>query len=257
MRILGIDTATLTASVALIEDGTIVAEQFSEPRDRLTNAAIVQPRSNHAEVILPLIESLLKEARCKLGDLSGFAISIGPGSFTGLRTGLSTLKGLAYGGAIPVVGVSTLLANAARAISYEGLVCSFLNARKSEVYAALFRKQGDVLDRITEEVAAPASVIIEKVASVDAAAPCLFLGDGVTAYSDLIRTHFESMARLETGEGYPSMASAVAHLSVGRFEALNNMSLGGMVPTYLSAPECEKKVRREAQAVEIPSVAFR
>ena len=258
MRILGIDTATSTASVALIKNGIVVAEQISEAPNPYSETAIARPKSNHAEILLPLIESLLREAGCGLGDISGFGISIGPGSFTGLRIGLSTLKGLAYGGSIPIVGVSTLLANAARVTDHEGLVCSFLNARKNEVYAALFRKEDDhVLYPMTDEAAAPAKVIVETVASLDGAAPCLFLGDGVVPYGDLIRSYFGGRAKLTTGECYPSVASAVARLSVGRMMGENDNALGVMVPTYLRAPECEMKLRSEVQPVEIPSITLR
>ena len=257
MRILGIDTATSTASVALIGNGKIIAEQISEPRNPYSETAIARPKSNHAEIILPLIELLLQQAGCNLGGISGFAISIGPGSFTGLRIGLSTLKGLAYGDSIPVVGISTLIANAARVTNHEGLICSFLNARKNEAYAALFRKEGDALYRITEDAAASAKAVVEQVALLGGAAPCLFLGDGVMAYGDLIRGYFGARARLSTGECFPSVAAAAARLSIGRFKPENDAAVGAMVPTYLRAPECETRVRSERQLIEMPSIPAR
>ena len=129
MRILGVDTATSTASVALIEDGRLVAEEVHSSRGSANQSQTVNSRVNHAEIILPLIEAALRKAAASLRDLSGLAVSIGPGSFTGLRIGLSTVKGLAYGLDIPVVGISTLLANAARVNDFDGLICSFLDAR--------------------------------------------------------------------------------------------------------------------------------
>jgi len=257
MRILGIDTATSTASVALNENGVIVAEQISEPHGLFGETTNTRPKSNHAETLLPLIESLLREAGCNLGDISGFGISIGPGSFTGLRIGLSTLKGLAYGVSIPIVGVSTLLANAARVTDYHGLVCSFLNARKNEVYTALFRKEDNVLYPITDEAATSAVVALETVASLDGSASCLFLGDGVAAYADLIQAYFGTRAKLTAGECYPSVASAVAHLSIGRMLSGNDDAVGLLVPTYLRAPECEMKARSELQPIEMPGINLR
>jgi len=161
MRILGVDTATSTASVALIEDGRLVAEEVHSSRGSANQSQTVNSRANHAEIILPLIEAALRKAAASLRDLSGLAVSIGPGSFTGLRIGLSTVKGLAYGLDIPVVGISTLLANAARVNDFDGLICSFLDARKKEVYAALFRRNGDALTRLTEDRVAGASEVIE------------------------------------------------------------------------------------------------
>lgn len=257
MRILGVDTATSTASVALIDNGQLVAEQTSLLQYPVGKGASPSARTNHAEIILPLIESLLKQAQCDLQQMSGLALSIGPGSFTGLRIGLSTIKGLAYGCSIPVVGVSTLLANAARVTNYEGLICSFLNARKNEVYGSLFRKNGDVLDRITEDLVAPAKTILEIVRSIDGAEPCMFLGDGAMAYGDLIAQSMGARASPCSGEFYPSVASAVARLSAGRFRCNDVDSIGALAPTYLRAPAYEFKAQSETQLVEIPSLTLR
>ncbi len=257
MRILGIDTATSTASVALIEDERLVAEQTSLPQPPLSSAPILGTKTNHAEIILPLIESLLKRAQWDLQHISGIAVSIGPGSFTGLRIGLSTIKGLTYGSSIPVIGVSTLIANAARVTNYEGLICSFLNARKNEVYAALFRRNCDVLTRITDDLAAPAEKIVEIVRSLNSAEPCLFLGDGATVYGDLLTRLLADRARPCTGEIFSSVASAVARLSMERFRRNEADSIGRLVPTYLRAPECESKARSETQLIEKPSLTLR
>jgi tRNA threonylcarbamoyladenosine biosynthesis protein TsaB len=124
MRTLGLDTATSVASVAVMEDGELSAEEtYPSPSHGL--ALCGSKRAHHAEVILPLIETVLSRRGLTAGELSGLAVSIGPGSFTGLRIGLSTVKGLAYGSAIRVVGVPTLLAHAARATRWEGLVCAY------------------------------------------------------------------------------------------------------------------------------------
>ncbi|MGH7811313.1 MAG: tRNA (adenosine(37)-N6)-threonylcarbamoyltransferase complex dimerization subunit type 1 TsaB, partial [Candidatus Binatia bacterium] len=150
MRILGIDTATTTASVAIIENGQLVAEKLCDKTRAETTHATPQPQGNHAEIILPLIRSAFDHARVTLTDLSGVALSIGPGSFTGLRIALATVKGIAYEWGLPVVGVSTLHANAARVTDAADLVCSLLDARKREVYAALFRRENGALTRLSE-----------------------------------------------------------------------------------------------------------
>ncbi|HET8564449.1 MAG TPA: tRNA (adenosine(37)-N6)-threonylcarbamoyltransferase complex dimerization subunit type 1 TsaB, partial [Candidatus Binatia bacterium] len=113
MRILGIDTASTNASAALLEDGRVIADEIRLD-DVASRYAGRMPAPHHAEIILPLIDAVLRKGGTSIEEISGIAVSIGPGSFTGLRIGLSTVKGLAYGCAVPVVGVSTLLANAAR-----------------------------------------------------------------------------------------------------------------------------------------------
>src|ERR1051325_5013163 len=134
MRILGLDTATATASVALVEDGRIVADEIT--RENASHRFTGVSTGNHAEIVLPLIRSALEKAGATIADLTALAVSVGPGSFTGVRIGLSTIKGLSYGSSIPVLWFSTLLANAARVGSFEGLICSLFDARKKQVYAA-------------------------------------------------------------------------------------------------------------------------
>src|SRR3970282_1974851 len=166
MMILGIDTATATASVALVEEGRVIAE---EVRTALKQSGPHPSggRGNHAEILLPLIGMVLAKAGVLLPEISAFAVSIGPGSFTGLRIGLSTVKGLAYGWEVPVVGVPTLLAVAARVTGWDGLVCPLLDARKKEVYAALFRKEAETLERLAEDLVCSAEAVLARGAALD------------------------------------------------------------------------------------------
>src|SRR3989337_3247076 len=107
MRIVGIDTSSATDSVALLEDGQIIAERC-HPSSIVGHAAgLAGFKSNHAEILLPLVESVARQARVSLPEVSGIALSIGPGSFTGLRIRLSTVKGLAYGWGTPLTRRST------------------------------------------------------------------------------------------------------------------------------------------------------
>src|SRR5439155_24508469 len=108
MRILGVDTATSTASVALIEDGRLVAEEVHSSRGSANQSQTVNSRANHAEIILPLIEAALRKAAASLRDLSGLSVSIWSGSFTGLRFGMSEDKGLEYVLDIPLVCIHNL-----------------------------------------------------------------------------------------------------------------------------------------------------
>jgi tRNA threonylcarbamoyladenosine biosynthesis protein TsaB len=242
MRVLGIDTATSIASAALIEDDRIIAEQIHGLPDR---SQITTLKANHAEVILPLVEAVLRDAAVSLRDLSGLAVSIGPGSFTGLRIGLSTVKGLAYGLEIPVVGVSTLLANAARVENFAGSICSFLDARKQEVYAALFRRAGDGLTRITQDRAAGAAEIAELAGKLPGG-PCLFIGDGAIKYEKLLMDAFGNRAILTAGDKYPSLASAVARLSQKQIRENDGNSLTALVPIYLRPAEAELNTTNQA-----------
>jgi tRNA threonylcarbamoyladenosine biosynthesis protein TsaB len=183
----------------------------------------------------------LRTAAVPLSEISALGVSIGPGSFTGLRIGVSTVKGLAYGWRIPVVGVSTLLANAARVTDFEGLICSFLDARKKQVYAALFRRGGGNFTRITEDSVHNPNEIIDLVRNFKNDGPCLFIGDGAIAYEKLLLESFGNGVNLRRGNTAPSVASAVARLSDGQCRSSTLDVLASLAPVYLRASEAEVK----------------
>jgi tRNA threonylcarbamoyladenosine biosynthesis protein TsaB len=241
MRIVGIDTSSATASVALLEDGQLIAERC-HPSSIVGHAAgLAGFKSNHAEILLPLIESVARQARVSLPEVSGIALSIGPGSFTGLRIGLSTVKGLAYGWGVLVVGVSTLLAQAARVGDFDGVICSFLDARRNEVYAALFRKSKHELTRLTEDLLAPAGSVIDEVSSATGDMPCLFIGDGARRYEKLLLDALGGKARLCAEDSVSSCAAAVASLGMERLRRSKTDDLGKLVPVYLRPSEAEAR----------------
>lgn len=243
MIILGIDTATATASVALVEEGNLIMEEVCPGSSQRGEHSPITDRGNHAEILLPLVEGLLKRAGLSIHEISAIAVSIGPGSFTGLRIGLSTVKGLAYGWNVPVVGVPTLLAMAARVTDWDGKICPFVDARKKEVYAALFRKKAGTLERLTEDLVSAPERVIHRIHSVDNQEPCLFIGDGTRVYGDQIKASFGQGGFLTLGECYPSTASAVARLGEERCRKREFDPLGPLVPLYLRPSEAELKRR--------------
>ncbi|MBI2367700.1 MAG: tRNA (adenosine(37)-N6)-threonylcarbamoyltransferase complex dimerization subunit type 1 TsaB [Deltaproteobacteria bacterium] len=241
MRIVGIDTSSATASVALLEDGQLIAERCHPGSIAGDVAGLAGFKSNHAAVLIPLIESAVRQARVSLPEVSGIAVAIGPGSFTGLRIGLSTVKGLAYGWGIPVVGVSTLLAQAARVGEFDGVICALLDARKHEVYVALFRKSKRGLTRLTEDLLVPAEDVIGQMRSRIGSMPCLFIGDGARRYEKLLLDALGVKARLCAEDSASSCAAAVARLGMERFRNSESDELGTLVPVYLRPSEAEAK----------------
>jgi tRNA threonylcarbamoyladenosine biosynthesis protein TsaB len=239
MRIVGIDTATAVASVALIENGQLIVERTDPCQQPAPHVTGCGPKANHAEVILPLLAGVIDAAEIALGDVDGLAVSIGPGSFTGLRIGLSTVKGVAYGGSIPVVGVPTLLATAARAVHYEGLICPLLDARKRQVYAALFHKKGDTLTCLMEDAVACVETVLERISGFDAHASYWFIGDGAKVYESLLADRFGSRARFSGDQLSSTVAAAAARLSERRFQHNDTDDLASLVPVYIRPPEAE------------------
>ena len=149
MKILSIDSSALTASVALCEDERVLAQYT------LNNG------NTHSETLLPMIESVLGFFGINAKDIDLFAVSAGPGSFTGVRIGASTLKGLAFAWNKPCCEVSTLEALAYNLRIRKGLICPVMNARRSQVYTALFRSDGEKLERLMPDSALAISELDE------------------------------------------------------------------------------------------------
>ena len=239
MRILGIDTATPVASVALVENAKVLAEQiYPEPDD--SGSSLNYPKKNHAEIIVPLIDSVLARAKVSWRDLAAVAVSIGPGSFTGVRIGLSTVKGLLFGWDLPVVGISTLQAYAADIPGSEELICSMLDARKKEVYMALFRRRGEAIERMTEDRVMPIAVAIRKISECAQNTPCLLTGAGAEVYAAEFQSALGRVVRIEHERAH-STATAVARLGEQRIACAEADDLAGLLPAYVRQSEAESK----------------
>lgn len=181
MLILTIETSTPTERVAVVRDGSVLAE-FTETVGR-----------GHTEKLLGAVEDVLSRSAVGLGDLDAVGVSIGPGRFSGLRVGLATAKGLAVAFGMPVVPVETLAALAESARPHGGLVCPMLDARRGEVYAALFRL-GDGRERVLPDTAVAPAAMLESVRSAAGGETVLFLGSGASICRDDISSAFGGAA---------------------------------------------------------------
>jgi tRNA threonylcarbamoyladenosine biosynthesis protein TsaB len=218
MLTLGVDTATWTASVGLVRDGEVVAE-----KSRYTTAS-------HGEHLFALVEAVLLEAGVTLSDVGVIAGSSGPGSFTGLRIGLSVVKGLAYAGGQKVVAVSTLEALARSAEEREGLVCACLDARKHEVYAALFRCAGERVDRLTPDMAIKPERLPPMISG-----RCLLIGDGAEVYREMIARRLGEQVWFS--RWVHPRGGVVAQMGWERFCRGEYDSPGTLAPVYVRPPE--------------------
>ena len=245
MRILGIDTAIPTASVALIQDGELLAEEIHD-KSAKRNQGAGQPLGNHAEVVLPLIEALFEKAQITVQQLSGIAVSIGPGSFTGLRIGLATAKGIAYESGLPLVGVSTLHANAARVNNFEGIIASLLDARKDELYLALFRHDDVTTTRLTSDsvVCLDSAVDLVREYYVGSSEDLLIVGGGAKACELRLIDALGLAAQTSGCACYPSIAAQVAILACQRFVSSSVDDAGALTPVYLRVSEAESKRKK-------------
>lgn len=224
MKILAVDSSALVASVALAEDGALLGEYT------------INNKNTHSETLLPMIESLLGFFSLSASDVDLFAVSSGPGSFTGVRIGAATVKGLAFAMNRACVGVSTLEALAYNMIAYKGLVCAVMNARRAQVYTALFRSDGDELTRITEDTAMSIAELDELLSSHKE--EVALVGDG---YSVCI----EAMSKTElftTPERLRHQSAfSVAQVALGKYRkglVQNDAELG---VNYLRPSQAERE----------------
>jgi tRNA threonylcarbamoyladenosine biosynthesis protein TsaB len=222
LKLLTIQTATPAGSVALTEGSRLLGELF------------LDVRRPHGEWLLGAIDRLLAAAGLPVDNLDGFGVTVGPGSFTGLRVGLATVKGLALATGKPLAGVSTLQALAMQA-PYAALpVCALLDARKQEVYAGTFVWQ-DGLPRPTgpERVLSPERLLGELTG------PVLFVGDGATVYRTLIARQLGSQAHFLPAAYDPPRAAHAALLAAEVFAAGEAKPAAQVNPVYIRPSEAE------------------
>ena len=173
MLILAFESSARAASVALVENGRLIS-QYSQCSG-LT----------HSRTLLPMAEDMLKNAELSLDKVDLFAVAHGPGSFTGIRIGVSTVKGLAWAADKPCVGVSTLEAMAWHGLAAGGLVCPVMDARRSQVYNALFRVENGRPVRLCEDRPIALSQLAEELRDLNA--PAFLIGDGAELAEKYLR----------------------------------------------------------------------
>jgi tRNA threonylcarbamoyladenosine biosynthesis protein TsaB len=238
MRVLGVDSASSCASAAIIEEGRLLSETMHRPAAFSVGTA-AGSRNDHSENLLPLIDQALHASALTLRDIDGYAVAIGPGSFTGLRVGLSTIMGLAYGSATPVVGISTLQAIAARALDLSGVLCPVLDARRNELYAALFRSDGRTLKRLCEDALFTCDSLAELLRNVDPTDPIWVADNGAAAYGNRLLELLGSRAHIIDGKCRSTIAASVARLGEADLARGESPLRPELVPCYLAPARVE------------------
>ena len=229
MLILAIDTSTQSASIALLDNSEILCE------------ININLDVNHSVVVLPAVHDLCRISRIEIGDIDLFACTRGPGSFTGLRVGISTLKGIALATGKPVVGVSTLDALAYNLVNSTMLVCPMLDARKNQVYTALYRTKPDNILEIKEheriiDVRDFLSNIDDKT---------LFAGDGAMKHARLIRDSLPDKSFFASPIHQSVRAATVGLLGAKKYNKGDLLNPDALTPVYLRLSEAEISLFRQ------------
>jgi tRNA threonylcarbamoyladenosine biosynthesis protein TsaB len=232
-----VETSTLTGAVALVAGDTVVA-------DHRLNIALT-----HSERLLGAVDHLLTLAGWRLAEVETLAVAVGPGSFTGLRIGVSTMKSLAFATGIPLVGIPTLDALAWSLPFAAHPICPILDAKKGEVYTALYRTDAGRLERRWEyQALAPAA--LGEALGREVGGPVIFVGDAVASCGAVLRGIMGGDARLAPpGHRLPSAVS-VAELARAARERGEQADPASLVPIYVRRSEAE--LGRERQRVGHP-----
>ena len=236
MRVLGIDSSGLVAAAALVDDG------------RLTADYRIDHKKTHSQTLLPMISEIMRMSECDPGSLDLIAVAAGPGSFTGLRIGASTAKGLAYAGDIPIVPVSTLEALAWQLCDNEGIVCPVMDARRGQAYTALYRmqpvwKSTDGADSVMIEELSPRAAdmgdVIERINALGERT--IFIGDGIPVFAQLIAGKTEVPYRCAPPWRNRQSAAALAYLGERKYMKGVSETADTFAPVYLRASQAERE----------------
>jgi tRNA threonylcarbamoyladenosine biosynthesis protein TsaB len=227
MRILALDTSTVTVGLALLDEEKVLAEGSWDLG------------VNHSQVLLPALESLLLIAGMMIGQIDLFACTLGPGSFTGLRIGISTIKGFALATEKPVVGVSTLEALARGAATVSTLICPMLDARRGQVYAALYRPDDEAgWEKLASDQLTEVEVFVRTISG-----EALFIGDGALQYAPLIKAVLGKRAHFAAAHHQRVRAAAVGLLGLQKYRDGELLDLLTFKPRYLRLSEAELRYR--------------
>lgn len=230
MKILAIDSSGLTATVALVCDGVMTAEYT-------TNF-----KKTHSQTLLPMIDEIVKMTGTELADMDAIAIAAGPGSFTGLRIGASTAKGLALVLKKPIIPVPTVEGLAYNFYGSSRMICPIMDARRSQVYTGLYTFEGENFRVLSDQKAVSIEEIITEVNEIGR--PVVFLGDGVPVFKEKI----QKMAQVDVLFAPPHLcmqrAAAVAVRGEVLYQEGKHETAAEHKPVYLRKSQAERE--REA-----------
>lgn len=225
MLTLAFDTSSKTVAVALLHDDVILYD------------TIINIDLNHSEVLLSAISYACLQTRIKISEIDLFACVIGPGSFTGLRIGVSTLKGLMLATGKPAVGISSLAALALNVGKSSKIICSVMDAGRGQVYTAFYRyNENGLLDQIgTDEAVDPREIILNPEQEI------IFVGDGAIKYSGIISNNINNKINIASSAQQYIRASSVAILGREKYNRNELLNAETFVPVYLRSADARVK----------------
>jgi len=229
VTILSIDSSAVAASVALTREKHLLGEFYC-------NVGLT-----HSQTLMPMVQNLLLCAKVPVSAVDLFAVSAGPGSFTGIRIGIASIKGLAFPENKPCIGVSTLEVIACNLVHLEGTVCAVMDARCGQVYNAIFKATGGTLSRLTPDRAISIDDLAAECEKYEK--PLFLVGDGAKLCYN--RQRFQGLgAKFPPEPLLYQRASGVAQVAAQDYEAGKSVSPAALMPVYLRPPQAERALVR-------------
>ncbi len=232
MKILGLDSSGLVASVAVVCDDNLMAEYT------------VNYKKTHSQTLLPMLDDVAKMIELDLNTIDAVAVAGGPGSFTGLRIGSATAKGLGLALNKPIVSVPTVDALAYNLVGHQSLVCPLMDARRNQTYTGLYEFCGNDMKVVREQCAVGIDEIIRAVN--DTGKSVVFLGDGVPVFSDYIEENCSVPYTFAPAHLNKQRAGAVAALGMKYFAEGRYETAAAHRPEYLRLSQAERE-RKESE----------
>lgn len=231
MIVLAVDSSSKVATVALMKD------------DKLLGEITLNDKKEHSVVLMTIIEDLLKFNNLTIDDIDGYVVSKGPGSFTGLRIGMATVKGLSFGSGKPYVSISSLDALAFSVANFDGLICPIMDALRNSVYTSLYKSCNGSLEKLMDYSALDMDELIEMIKSKGE--KVIFIGDGLDKYKDYLI------------ENCPNCYFPPNHLNLVRASSLGEIGSKllkdgqfddpNSTPFYLKKPQAEREYEQRMQ----------
>ncbi|KPK99434.1 MAG: hypothetical protein AMJ91_07855 [candidate division Zixibacteria bacterium SM23_73_3] len=226
MKVLGVDTSTMTAGVGIVDQEEVLVDLKFDVR------------VTYSEILMPTIDLALRTVELEISDLDGFALSIGPGSFTGLRIGLSTIKGLCFASGKPLASVPSLDALASLSLYCRYPVVPLLDAKKDEVYAAIYDTSEGELRRKSEYLVIGVEDLVKKISE-----KTLFVGSGAKLYRKELIDLLGEKACFATGEQSIPSGASVARIGLNKLASGQTENITDLEPLYIRMSEAELKFK--------------
>lgn len=234
MRLLALDSSGLVASVAIVEDDTLIAEYT------------LNYKKTHSQTLLPMLDEIMKMTRIPLESIEAIAVASGPGSFTGLRIGSATAKGLGLSLKKPIIPVPTLEGLACNLADTQWLICPMMDARRQQVYTGIYRFEDQNLHTVVEGCACPVEEIIEKCNALEQ--KVVFLGDGVPRYEQMIKEHIQVDYLFAPAHMNRQRAGAVAFRAMELYREGKVESAAQHAPSYFRKSQAERELAEKKKA---------